>query len=282
MRKVRRTASSNWTRFIAAFVPLIIIAAMLTVVDSSASSESGAAGPTTTRPVLEGEVETFVQVATQNFPDLSEKQARCIADRSLPYLTLATIGALLGAQQSPLMAPPDDRRVLAAAINDCVERATAVAVLSRRALELAGMWSVGENSSFSYPELSCIDERLGGLSFGEAFFDLYERPADFQRPFGRSLDHCLDGDHSLSILSTWIAGASASPLTPTDESGMVPLDPVTEVCLRQAVDHRRKDAGELLAQAVLSQSPDELGDELRLVEQVFFSCGLPLPRKGSV
>lgn len=269
-------------RPIAALV-LAVVVGLAILARPSASVATESSTPTSTRPVAPSDVDTFVEVSTRYFPALSAPEARCVAEHSLPHLALATIAGLMSGDQSPLTAPPNDRDALEAAIDTCVRRATAVAVLSRRALELAGFASPFDVDLFSYAEQSCVDERFGDVSPGSDFFALYERPATFQRTLGRGLGDCLTEDRLLALLGSWVVSMAASPLIATDAQGAVEIDPVNEACLSQQVQLHRADASELLAQAMLAQSPDRLGaDELALVDTVFSACGLPVPRRGSV
>jgi hypothetical protein len=227
-------------------------------------------------------VDEFVELAQSVFPEIPVETAACIGEIVVPALSLQDLALLFGDRQAPLKSGPRERAVLTEAIDECVDRPTAVEVVAGWAHTTlsADRLVPSEPVSLPYESLRCIDDALGEFSPGETFFSMYRRPAPFMEKAATALSRCLETDRLAQMVSSWADGNAVPQFNPASGEQLAPVDELGSMCLRSVLVTPDDESGlrTTFQQILLAASPDQLDHRLVGLRQRVTDCGVALSR----
>jgi hypothetical protein len=254
------------------------VASALLVGILSMTSAAGSTEP----PPDDYTVEEFVGLAQSVFPEISAETATCIGEIVVPALSQQDLTLLFGDRQAPLKSGPRERAVLTEAIDECVDRPTAVEVVAGWAQSTldADRLVPSEPVSLPYESLRCIDDALGAFSPGETFLSMYRRPASFMEKAATAISQCLEPDRLAEMISSWADGNAIPRINPAAGEEYAPVDELGSFCLRSVLVATDDDS-ELrttFQQILLAASPDQLDHRLVSLRERVADCGVALSR----
>lgn len=243
------------------------------------------AGSAGTTQAEEGEtynVDDFVGLVLSAFPEVATEEAACIGELVVSDLSIDALSLMFGDPNAPERASPAEEAILDSAIDRCIDPAVAVDAVANWSQRLVTGESPGSMllRPLPYETLRCIDEELGDVDPGSAFFDMYRRPADFLSRVGAAVGVCIGSQLSEEWLTRWAEEYGKPHVVRADEFVWQPIDPVGSRCLREVlVDKDRPERmAAAIEQLILAASADQVDHRLADVREASSECGLPMSR----
>lgn len=261
----------------------VAVSTLATVAAVLTAAVPGASGVAEAQPDDDYSVQEFVQLARTTFPELPDNEAVCIGELVVDELSAESLQRMFTDPDAPEKSSPDEQGLLVVAIDECVERASAVDVVAGWAESMV----TGQPRTYSlrsplpYDSLRCIDEEIGDLAPGEAFFSMYQRPVEFLRQVGDAFARCVEEGRARELLSGFADEFAEPRLVRPGEAEWTPTDPVGTHCLAEVLlgGTAPTALSTSLEQVIIAATQEQAAHLLDDVSDAAASCGLPLSRR---